>query len=433
MNPSHPFDLLIGLDRSDQKADLHLINTRTDERQTRTVPTNPEAVHELLTQLRLEHPTARVAVCVEQPAINIIAMLEVHAWITLFAINPMTLKKFREAFVTSRANDDAKDAYHLAELLLTHHDKLSAWMPEDADTRRLQYLISDRRAVVDERTEFTNRLQDLLKQFFPQSLELCGNELWRPLATSFLLKWPTLQLVKMARPATLRQFYYRQGSRSQVLVDERLALVERALPLSEDAALLDTCTLRVQLVCRQLQLVVRAIADYDRQIEVAFANHPDREIFASLPGAGAVLGPRLLGGIGTQRGRFAKSTNLQKHSGIAPVTKQSGKKKHIHRRYCCPRFLRQSFHEHAGHSILQCRWAAAYYQQQRDKGAEHHTAVRALAFKWQRIIWKCWQDHAPYSDAIYEAALKRRGSPLAARLESIEVGKNPVKSAANKS
>ena len=87
---------------------------------------------------------------------------------------------------------------------LTHHDKLKAWKPEDPDTRRLQYLISDRRAVVDERTEFTNRLQDLLKQYFPQSLELCGNELCRPLATSFLLKWPTLQLVKRARPATLR-------------------------------------------------------------------------------------------------------------------------------------------------------------------------------------------------------------------------------------
>ena len=198
------------------------------------------------------------------------------------------------------------------------------------------------------------------------------------------------------------------------------------MPLSQEAALLDTCTLRVHLVCRQLQLIVRAIEEYDRQIADAFALHPDRPIFASLPGAGPVLAPRLLGGTGTHRDRFPKSTNLQRHSGIAPVTKQSGKKRHVHRRYCCPRFLRQSFHEHAAQSILHCRWAAAYYQQQCEKGAQHHTAVRALAFKWQRIIWKCWQDRAPYCDSIYEAALKRRGSPLAARLASIEVGKMPV-------
>lgn len=286
---------------------------------------------------------------------------------------------------------------------------------------------------MDERTELTNRLQGLLKQYFPQSLELCGEDLWRPLATCFLLKWPTLQALKKARPATVRQFYYLQGSRSPTLVEQRLALIERALPLSEEPALLDTCTLRVQLVCHQLQLVVRAIADYDRQIAEAFAQHPDRSIFASLPGAGPVLGPRLLGGTGTQRARFPKSANLQKHSGIAPVTKSSGKKRHIHRRYCCPQFLRQSFHEYAAQSILHCRWAAAYYQQQCEKGASHHTAVRALAFKWQRIIWKCWQDHAPYSDVIYEGALLRRGSPLAARLESIEVGKSPVKQSANKS
>jgi hypothetical protein len=66
--------------------------------------------------------------------------------------------------------------------------------------------------------------------------------------------------------------------------------------------------------------------------------------------------------------------------------------------------------------VLHSRWAAAHYQQQRAKGSAHHAAVRSLAFKWQRIIWKCWQSRTPYNEAIYEAALKKRGSPLVARL-----------------
>lgn len=79
--------------------------------------------------------------------------------------------------------------------------------------------------------------------------------------------------------------------------------------------------------------------------------------------------------------------------------------------------------------MLGCRWAAAYYWQQCDKGASHHTAVRALAFKWQRIIWRCWQDRCPYNDARYEAVLRKRNSPLVKRFDLIERGKSPVKTA----
>ena len=99
-----------------------------------------------------------------------------------------------------------------------------------------------------------------------------------------------------------------------------------------------------------------------------------------------------------------------------PVTKRSGGSCYIHRRYLCPKFHKQSFHEYAKESILWSRWAAAYYLQQRIKGCPHHTAVRALAFKWQRIIWRCWQNRTPYQEAIYEAALRKSGSPLGGAL-----------------
>src|SRR5579862_4204399 len=119
MNSTHAYDLLIGLDRSDTKADLHLINTRTGQRRSETITTSPESLWEWLAELRQQHPHARVAVCLEQPAVHLLHFLETYNWITLFAINPLTLLKFREAFVTSRAKDDAKDAFYLAELLLT--------------------------------------------------------------------------------------------------------------------------------------------------------------------------------------------------------------------------------------------------------------------------------------------------------------------------
>ena len=433
MNTSSPYDLVIGLDRSDQKADLHLITTATGQRRSVVIDTAPEALWEWLLQLRQQHPQARVGLCLEQPAVHLIAFLEAYEWITLYPINPITLQKYREAFVTSRAKDDTQDAFYLAELLLNHHHQLKVWAPEDSATRAVQQLVFHRRAVVDERTGLTNRLIALLKSYFPQALVLCGDDLWRPLATRFLLKWSSLQAVQKTKPATLKTFYYLNGSRSAKLLEGRLALVAKAVPVTDETALIESFALRVQLICRQLQLVVGTIAHYDGQIASAYAAHPDHTLFASLPGAGPVLGPRLLASLGSQRDRFGAATDLQHYTGIAPVTKRSGGSCYIHRRYLCPKFHKQSFHEYAKESILWSRWAAAYYLQQRTKGNPHHTAVRALAFKWQRIIWRCWQDRKPYDEPTYEAALRRNGSDLVKLFDRVELGKSPFKKPVNKS
>jgi transposase len=432
MQTPHPFDLVIGLDRSDRKADLHLIDTRSGQRRSAVIDTPPEALWEWLLQLREQHPQARVALCLEQPAGHLISFLEAYEWITLYPINPITLQKYREAFVTSRAKDDTRDAYFLAELLFSHLDKLKPWAPEDSVTRAVQQLVFHRRAVVDERTGLTNRLQALLKQYFPQALVLCGEDLWRPLATAFLLKWPSLSAIRKVKAATLKEFYHLHGSRSKKLMEHRLALIEKAVPVTDETAVIQSFVLRVQLLARELEFVQKTIQEFDQQIAQAYAAHPDRQIFASLPGAGPVLGPRLLASLGSQRERFDAAQQLQNYTGVAPVTKRSGGSCHIHRRYLCPKFHRQSFHEYAKESVLWSRWAAAYYLQQRTKGSPHHTAVRALAFKWQRIIFRCWQDRQPYQEETHEAALRRSGSDLVKLFDRVDLGKSPWKNPAKK-
>ena len=433
MNSPHPHDLVIGLDRSDTKADLHLIDTGNGNSQSQTISTSPEALHEWLAHLHQEYPNASVGICLEQPAANLILFLEPYAWITLYAVNPVMVQNFRQTFVTSRAKDDAQDAFYAAQLLLSHPTKLQAWQPDDAPTRQIQQMVAHRRALIDERTGLTNRLQGLLKQYFPQALELAGDELWRPLGTDFLLKWPTLQTLQKARLSTIRQFYRTHGSHSPKLLDRRLELVARAVALTDEVAILESLTMRVQLICRQLQTLALVVQTFDQRIKELFGQHPDREIFASLPGAGPTLAPRLLAATGSERERYPRASNLQGYSGIAPVTKQSGGKRHVHRRYQCPKFCKQGFHEYAKESILWCRWAAAFYMVMRQRGANHHTAVRALAYKWQRIIWRCWQDRVPYRDEIYEQCLRKKGSPALEYLDRIVLGKSPMKTLLEKS
>ena len=138
--------------------------------------------------------------------------------------------------------------------------------------------------------------------------------------------------------------------------------------------------------------------------------HPDFPIMDSFPGAGPALAPRLIAALGTDRSRFQSAQELQCYTGIAPVLEASGQQRWVHSRWACPKFVRQTIHEWALHSMAKSDWAREYYQAQRGRGKSHHTAVRALGFKWLRVLYRCWQHRTPYQEQIYLQALARRAS-----------------------
>jgi len=148
------------------------------------------------------------------------------------------------------------------------------------------------------------------------------------------------------------------------------------------------------------------------EIKARFQVHPDMAIFDSFPGAGAALAPRLLAAMGSDRSRFESASEVQQYSGIAPVTDRSGKHMWIHRRFACPKFTRQTFHEFAGQSIRWSSWARGHYDMQRDRGKGHHAAIRSLAYKWIRIIYRCWKDRVMYNEEIHIQSLRKKGSEV---------------------
>ncbi len=163
-----------------------------------------------------------------------------------------------------------------------------------------------------------------------------------------------------------------------------------------------------------------SIKQFDAEIEKVATQHTDYALFSALPGAGPSLAPRLLVAFGEQRERYQNAAELQKYSGVAPVTERSGKKHWVHWRWQCPAFLRQTFVEWAAQTINKSFWAGEYYRQQRDKGSTHQAAVRSLAFKWIRIVYRCWQTGVAYDESRYLKALERRGSPLVKRQKMLE-------------
>ena len=419
MTPSEPPQLAayIGLDWADTRHDVSLQGTNSDTIERSHIVHTPEALTDWLTGLRRRFGARPVGICLETSQGPLVHALLEHDFVVLFPVNPKSLHDFRKAFATSGAKDDPTDADLLLELLVKHEDRLRRWMPDDPDTRALARLTRDRRKAVDMRTRLTQRLRAELKGYFPQALRWTGSDLISPLATDFLLKWPTLDTVQRARPETIRKFYYGHNCRRGDLIEERLKEIRTAIPLTTDPAILETSVITVQMLARQIRTLGPSIARYEEEIERRFQAHPDAQLFSCLPGSGPTLAPRLLAAFGTDRDRFHSATEVQQSTGIAPVTQRSGKRTYVHWRWSASTFVRQSFHEFARLSIQQSTWARAYYELQRERGKGHHAAFRALAFKWIRILFRCWQDRTPYDETRYLCVLKKRGSPLVDRLE----------------
>lgn len=327
-------------------------------------------------------------------------------------MNPKALARYREAFNVGGAKDDPTDSDLLLELVTLHRSKLRAWRPDDELTRTITLLVQYRRDLVDMRTALTHRLTALLKLYFPQALQWAGN-LHTLQACDFLQRWPTLAKVQKTPATKLRQFYISHSCRNVAVIEKRLQQISTAQSLTTDGAVITTSVAMVQAIVNQLRPLLVSIKELDKQIAELFAKHEDHELFSSFPGAGEVLAPRLLSAFGADRERFASAAEIQQLSGIAPVTERSGKTCWVHHRFACPKFLRQSFHEFAGLSISQSPWARTYYQRWRERGNGHQAAVRSLAFRWIRIIYRCWQMRVPYNEQTYQEALRRRGSPIA--------------------
>ena len=405
----------IGIDWADQEHHVRLQAVGSEQVEAVVVPHRPEALHDWICQLRQRFPQGSIAVALEQARGALIYALMGYPYFVLYPVPPATLAEYRKAFFGSGAKDDPSDATLLLEILRCHSDRLHPWAPDDPLTRQLRLLVEERRTLVDDRTRLTNRVTSLLKDSFPQALEWAG-ELGRRAACEFLAQWPSLAALQQEQPSTLREFYRTHFRLEPAVLEQRLQQIRQARPLTSDEPVLKTSALFVPLLAAQVQALLPAIEALDKAIAELFPEDPDHHLWASLPGAGAVLAPRLLVAFGSDRQRYGDAAQLQQFSGIAPVTQRSGKSSWVHWRWACPKFVRQSFHEFAAQSIPRSPWAKAYYQQQRARGSGHHAAVRALAFKWIRILYRCWKDRVPYDEARYQLALQRRGSPLALAL-----------------
>jgi transposase len=411
MSSLSEFAAFVGIDWADRKHDLCLLPAGAAKRESSVLPHRPEAIVQWAEQLRTRFAGRPIAVCLELAKGPLVYALQRYAFLILFPINPTTLAKYRQTFHVSGAKDDPSDAQLALELLLTHPEKFSPLRPQSTSMRMLQQLVEQRRLLVDDVRRLTNRITNTLKQYFPQPLEWF-NDKDTLVFCDFLSHWPTLKHAQRARKTRLSAFFHEHNVRYPHIVQARIHAIRTATTLTSDPAVIEPNRLLVESLVQQLRPLLQAVDRFEQHIAKLAPTLSDYDLFASFPGAGPTFAPRLLAAFGEQRDRYASPDQMQCYAGIAPVTERSGNKSWVHWRLRCPKFLRQTFVEWAALSIPHCYWAKAYYAQQRARGSSHQAALRALAFKWIRIAFRCWQNRTPYDETTYLNALKQRRSQL---------------------
>lgn len=399
----------VGIDWADKKHAFCVL-TEDGELLEGQFDQQPQAIDEWLAMLRKEFPGYQLSIVLEQSKGALITALMKYDDLELYPINPGKLAKYRESQNYSGCKDDPTDAQLLAQYLMNYSDKLRVLHADSAATRELVMLTEDRRRLVERRKALANELTAVLKQYFPLLIQFEAAKPYARFLCLLLLRWPTLAELKRARPDTIRRFFHKLNIRRNV--EPRVAMISKAVPLTDDEVFIKCYSLRAVCLAESILSLSDAIDEYDELIEATLETHDDRPIFSSLPGAAKLTQSRLIAAFGTQRDRFADCNSLQSASGIAPVTKKSGNFRGVYHRWACPKFIKQTFHEYAGQSIGYSLWAKAYYRMQLSKGKKPNVAKRALAYKWQRIIYRCWKDRTPYDEAKYLERLRATGSPI---------------------
>lgn len=408
--PSEPA-LCIGIDWADQKHDAYTIDGQGNG-VWEQLEHSPEAIDAWVAEKLHQAGGRPIAILLEQSRGALIHALMFRENVILYPINPKQFARYRESYSNAGGKNDPTDARLLARMLRERIGLLRPWQPDDESTRLLARLCKTRRQVVQERTRLTQQLLDQLKAYFPLVLELNGPRSINALVLELLRRWPDPRQLQRADRRLLHRILKEHGYRDE---EKRLKMIDRirkAMLLSRDRALIEPASVLVRCLAKQIPLLQKSIDELEEQIDAEMKIHPDAALFTALPGAGKVLAPRLLTAFGSQRDRYANADQVATFSGIAPVTKQSGKSRIVHRRYACPKYLRQTFHEFADQARKWCPWSRAYYDYQRSRGMKHHAALRKLASRWIRILFRVWKSRKAYDPAAYLATMKKKNPAI---------------------
>ena len=326
----------------------------------------------------------------------------------VYLIPPQATEGYRNRQRSSGARTDNSDAILLASIIRTDRDSHLLLKRNKPVTQRILAQVRFIETLRRSTNRQVNQLRAVLLRIYPQALGLFG-KLTAQISLQFLIAYPTPEEALALSYSDFSAFCQDHRYSRPSLISRRYTHLMEPTPKAHPAAV-DAYRDQVRALAELLLSQVRCRRQAQARLKQLFDQHPDVFIFDSLPGAGDLLAPALLAKFGDHRDRFPKAADVQALAGTCPVTVWSGKRRFVMFRRGCDREFRRITQQFARTSAPRCGWAAAYWQSVRPHCGSDSDAYRRLANRWLAIIWKMWQDRAPYDETYHlrQRALRRR-------------------------
>lgn len=417
MTDTDGFAFFVGIDwgsQAHQVCVLHAQGEILGERQVLHTAAGLEELFGWLEKLTGSELRA-MAVAIEVPRGLLVETL-LERGLTVFSLNPKQLDRFRDRYFPAGAKDDRRDAFVLGSSLRTDRHCFRLVRRDDPRIVRLRDLSRLDEELGANFRRYACQLREQLQRYYPQLLTLSPQAdepwLWSLLeAAPQAAKSKRLSEARVAK--LLRAHRVRRLSAPQIIEQLRapgFALVPGTVEAASEHALLLVPHLRLLAEQRaelatRLEAVLEELAG-EEAAEGEKQQHRDVTILRSLPGAGRVVAATMLAEAAqalAERDYHA----LRAYSGVAPLTRQSGKHRSVQMRYSCNLRMRNATYHWARVSMQVDAVSHEHYRQLRARGHSHGRALRGVADRLLAVLCAMLR-----SRALYDPTLRHRSIHL---------------------
>jgi len=395
---------LIGVDWATEEHAVCVLDGNGRKLSSFTIPHSRDGFEKLVKKLASLGAPGESPVAVERPDGRLVDCL-LEAGHPVVPVSPNAINAWRESEIVSGAKSDPGDAEVIAEYQRLRQHKLRVLEPFSDETRALRAVVRARDDLGGQRVAAHNQLEACLDAFWPGAKAIFA-DVTSEIALAFLERYPTPASARCLGEKRLSAFLTKHGycgRRPAVELLRRLRDAPEGIGDGPEAEARRDAVLGFVRVTRALNAAVKNL---NRSVVAHLGEHPDAQIFTSLPRSGQVNAAQMLAEWGDCRRAYDGSEAVAALAGLAPVTKKSGKHEAVHFRWACNTRFRVAVTTFADNSRHASPWAADIYRRAIARGCDHPHAVRILARAWVRVIYRCWVDGKPYDPATHGGAVR---------------------------
>jgi transposase len=317
---------------------------------------------------------------------------------TVYGVNPLQASRYRERHGVSGAKSDRGDAHMLADMVRTDSHQLRAVAGDSPGAEAVKVVARTRKTLIWERTRQVQRLRHQLREYLPAALE-AFDDLDAPDALELLGKAPdpakAAKLTRAQISAALKRARRRDIPGKATIILAAL----RSAQLGQPPAVTSAYAVTVRSLAAVITVLNEQVKILQGQVEANFGRHPDAEIYRSQPGLGPILGARVPGESGDDRGRYASGKARKNYGGTSPITRASGKRKIVAARFIRNNRLSDALMAQAFAALGASPGARALYDAERARGTGHNPALRKVANRLVGILHGCLKTRTLYDEA----------------------------------